>query len=140
MAGTAARVEGAHVDGALAVALVAAGASLVGAVLTYRASKQATKVSAASAARSADINEQAAQLQWVKELRAEAADAKNEVKEMRAEVTDLRRQLAITTRETEHLIAELQLFRRTAWREGMSIERLRDFIGPPPSSANGWPS
>lgn len=120
-------------DGALAGAVVAAGAAIVAAVLTYRASRQATKVNA----RSVDINEQAAQLQWVKELRAEAADAKNEVKALRAEVADLSRQLAVTTREAEQLIAELQLFRRTAWREGMSIERFREFIGRPPSGVNG---
>lgn len=107
-------------DVALGVALLAFAGSLVTAVLTYRSSQQAT-----------DVNERASQLQWVKELRAEAADAKQQVKDLTTEVRELRRQLDVVTREAEQLVGEMRLMRRTAWREGMSIERFREFIGPP---------
>lgn len=116
------------------IALAALAVSLITAVLVYRASRMATGVQS----RAVDATEDANQLQWVRELRTEANDAKQEVETLRGQVGNLRRQLEVVTREAEHLVAELQLFRRTAWRDGMTIDRFRDFIGPPSSpTANG---
>jgi uncharacterized coiled-coil DUF342 family protein len=116
------------VDPTLGVALLALAGTVVTAVMMYRASTKAT-----------DVNEQAAQLQWVKELRADAGDARREVTELRAKVTELSRELTVVTREAEQLIAEMRLWRRTAWRDGMTIERYRQFIGPETTGVNGRP-
>jgi uncharacterized coiled-coil DUF342 family protein len=117
------------------IALAALGVSLLSALLVYRASRVATRVQA----RAVDATEDANQLQWVRELRTEANDAKAEVQTLRGQVGDLRRQLTVVTREAEQLVAELKLYRRTAWREGMTIDRFREFIGPPetPTAVNG---
>lgn len=117
----------------LVVALIALAGTLVSAVLVYRASRLATRVNA----RAVDVNEAANQLEWVKELRKAQGEAEQHADELDERVKDLRRQLEVATREAEQLVAELQLFRRTAWRDGMTIDRLRAFIGPPPASANG---
>lgn len=108
------------------VGLASAAVALVCAYLTYRASRRAT-----------DVNEQAAQLQWVKELRADANDARQEVTELRQKVANLSRELDVVTREAEQLVREMQLWRRTAWRDGMTIDRYRQFIGPESTGVNG---
>ncbi|RAO26458.1 hypothetical protein PSN13_06486 [Micromonospora saelicesensis] len=113
-------------DASIVVASLSAVVALAAAVMTYRASGKAT-----------DVNEQANQLQWVKELRADAGDARREVTDLRTKVADLSRELSVVTREAEQLIAEMQLWRRTAWRDGMSIDRFREFVGPPSAGING---
>lgn len=115
-------------DRTVIVALIAAGASLVAALFAWRSSSRAT-----------DVNQQAANLAWVKELRQDASDARDEVEQLRGQVRELRRQLDAVTREADHWIAEHQSMRRHAWRPGMTIERLRELVGPidPPATANG---
>jgi predicted RNase H-like nuclease (RuvC/YqgF family) len=115
------------VDASVVVACVAAGAAIVAAIISARSSRRAT-----------DVNEQAANLEWVKELRRDAVDARKEVAELRSEVRELRRQLAVVTGEADYWINEHQALRRHAWRPGMTIERLRELLGhePPPVGQN----
>lgn len=115
-------------DKTIVVALIAGVPGLVAAFLVFRSSSRAN-----------DINDRAADLGWVKELRQDAHDAREEVDQLRQQVRELRRQLDAVTREADHWIAEHQTLRRQAWRPGMTIERLRELIGPfdPPATANG---
>jgi hypothetical protein len=113
-------------DVSVVVAGIGGAAGLWGAYIAARASRRAT-----------DVSEQAANLEWVKELRRDAVDARREVGELRAEVRELRRQLAVVTSEADHWIAEHQSFRRQAWRPGMTIERLRTLLGPEPPKPVG---
>jgi chromosome condensin MukBEF ATPase and DNA-binding subunit MukB len=67
-------------------------------------------------------------------------DAREEVDQLRAQVRQLQRQLDVVTREADHWIAEHQAMRRHAWRPGMTLDRLRELIGPidpPTATANG---
>jgi peptidoglycan hydrolase CwlO-like protein len=117
------------VDKTTVVALIAGAPGLVAAFLVYR-----------SANRANDVNARAAELGWVKELRQDAADAREEVDQLRAQVRQLQRQLDVVTREADHWIAEHQAMRRHAWRPGMTLDRLRELIGPidpPTATANG---
>lgn len=107
------------------VAIISAGTSLTAAGLVYRAGRRAN-----------DVNEQAANLGWVKELRQDAMDARKEVAELRGEVRELRRQLAVVTGEADHWISQQQTMHRQAWRPGMTIERLRELLGPEPPAAS----
>jgi Ni/Co efflux regulator RcnB len=100
------------VDTPVLVAIVAAVASIAAAVIAARSSRRAT-----------DVN-------WVKELRQDAVDARKEVADLRAEVRELRRQLAVVTNEADHWIAEHTTIRQHAFRPGMTIERLRELFGP----------
>lgn len=115
-------------DTATVVALTALGGTIISAALTFRSSGRAT-----------DVNQQAANLAWVKELRQDANDAREEVAELRGQVRELKRQLDLVTREADHWIAEHQTMRRHAHRPGMTIDRLRELIGPvePPATAHG---
>lgn len=115
-------------DKTIVVALIAGIPGIVAAFLVFRSSSRAN-----------DVNARAAELGWVKELRQDAHDAREEVDQLRQQVRELRRQLDAVTREADHWIAEHQSMRRHAWRPGMTIERLRDLIGPidPPATANG---
>lgn len=115
-------------DASLAVASLALLGTVVTAWFTYRAATRAT-----------DVNKQATDLAWVKELRGQVEAGQTEVIKLQTQVHDLRRQLELATREAEHLVDEMRLMRRTAWRDGMTIERFRQFIGPepPPVNANG---
>lgn len=113
-------------DASIVVATIGGAAGLWGAYIAAKASRRAT-----------DVNEQAANLAWVKELRNDAVDARKEVAELRTEVRELRRQLAVVTGEADHWINEHQTIRRHAWRPGMTIERLRELLGPEPSKPVG---
>lgn len=116
-------------DTPTAVALIALIGTIVTAVFTWRSSSRAT-----------DVNQRAADLGWVKELRQDAIDAREEVDQLRGQVRELRRQLDAVTREADHWIAEHQAMRRHAWRSGMTLDRLRELIGPidpPTATANG---
>lgn len=104
--------------------LIAAGSVAVAALsayFTFRTSGQATNVSA-----------RAQELGWVKELRQDAVDTRREMEACRDEVTNLRRQLGVVTREAEHWITEYQFMHRTVWRPGVTLERIRELLGPPP--------
>jgi HAMP domain-containing protein len=117
------------VDTPVATALIAAGAAVVAAFFSWRSSSRAT-----------DVNARAAELGWVKEMRQDAIDAREEVEQLRTQVRELRRQLDAVTREADHWIAEHQTMRRHVQRPGMTIERLRELFGPlepPAAAANG---
>lgn len=116
-------------DKTVVVALIAGVPGLVAAYLVYRSSSRAT-----------DVNQQAANLGLVKELRQDAIDAREEVDQLRNQVRDLRRQLEAVTREADYWINEHQAMRRHTWRPGMTLDRLRELIGPvdpPAATANG---
>jgi hypothetical protein len=88
--------------------------------LTYRASTRATRV-----------QQQSADVLRTKQLREDLSAAEEEV-------VKLRRQVAVLTREAESAVADLVYLRRTIWRHGMTVERLRDMVGPEsPPSPNG---
>jgi hypothetical protein len=107
------------VDTPTLVALIALGGTLVTVFFTFRSSTRAT-----------DVNQQAANIGLVKELRQDAAEAREEVDQLRNQVRELRRQLEAVTREADYWINEHQAMRRHTWRPGMTIERLRELIGP----------
>lgn len=115
-----------------AAIVIAAGSVLVAAgsaIFTFRNGSKAT-----------DVNARAGELGWVKELRQDALDTRKEMENCQQQVRDLSRQLTVVTREAEHWIAEYQFVHRTLWRNGISIERLRELLGPPPpepTSSNG---
>lgn len=112
---------------------VIAGGSVVvaglGAFFAYRSSGAANDVSA-----------KANELGWVKELRQDAIDTRREMDACQIQVTQLRRQLAVVTREAEHWVAEFRFIHRTVWRDGVTIERLREILGPPPHESEGGPA
>lgn len=114
-------------DTPVVTALIAAAAALAAAFFSWRASSRAT-----------DVNARAAELGWVKELREDAAGARSELAQLRSEVRDLRRQLELAQREADHWLTEHQAVRRYAHRPGMTIDRLRDLLGPeaPPAAAH----
>lgn len=116
-------------DAPVVVALIAGVPGLIAAFLVFRSSSRAN-----------NVNETAANLAWVKELRQDASDAREEVEQLRGQVRELKRQLDLVTREADHWINEHQSMRRHVWRPGMSIDRLRELIGPvdpPGATANG---
>lgn len=108
-------------DTPIVVALIALGASAVTAFFTWRASGRAT-----------NVNERTAELAWVKEIRQDAIEARKDVEAMQAKVQNLSRQLDTITREAEYWMSQYQLVHRTAWRNGMTLERVRQFLGPEP--------
>src|SRR4051812_33957103 len=83
-----------------------------------------------SSGKSTTVNERAAELAWVKEIRQDAADARKDIDALQDQVRQLTRQLAVVTREAEHWIAEYQFLHRTIWRDGISLGRLREIVGP----------
>jgi hypothetical protein len=101
------------------VAVVSAVAAVVAAILVYRSSSRAT-----------DVNAHAENLKWVVELRQEAKDTKTELRSCYEQVRELSRQLTVVTREADHWIAQYELVHRTAWRPGMTLERIRELLGP----------
>lgn len=120
-------------DTAVAVALIALAASTVTGFFTWRASKRAT-----------DISDRTEDRAWVKEIKQDAVDARKEVVDARKEIDALRQQVRTLSgqmdamaRETDYWISQYQLVHRTAWREGMTLARLRQLIGPdaPPTPA-----
>lgn len=116
-------------DKSIIVALIAGVPGVLVALLVYRSSRRANAVA-----------EDQANLGWAKELRQDAADARSEVAQLRTEVRELRRQLTAATREADYWVTEHQAMRRNTWRPGMTIERLRELIGPvepPAATANG---
>lgn len=116
-------------DKTIVVALIAGVPGLVAAYLVFRSSSRAN-----------DVNQAAANLGWVKELRQDAADARREVQQLRDEVRELRRELGIAQGEADHWLTRHQTIQRSAWRPGMTIDRLRELIGPvdpPTATANG---
>lgn len=106
-------------DTPIAVALIALAASGITAFFTWRASGRAT-----------DVNERTADLAWVKEIRQDAIDARKEVEALQAQLRTVSRQMDAMQKEAEYWIAQYQLVHRTAWRPGMTLDRLRDFLGP----------
>lgn len=87
-------------------------ATLVACLLTYRASTRATRVSESNADASR-----------TRQLREDLTAAEEEV-------VKLRRQVAVLTKEAEGAVADLVYLRRTIWRDGMTVDRLREFVGP----------
>ena len=113
-------------DTPVVVAVIALAASAVTAFFTWRASSRAT-----------DVNARAAELQWVKEIRQDATDARKEVEALQEQVRTLRRQLDSAIREADHWISQYQAVHRTAWRPGVTIDHLRDMLGPSAPQING---
>lgn len=93
--------------------------TLVACYLTYRA-----------ATRAAAAQQQTVDLARTKQLREDLTAAEQEV-------TKLRRQVSVLTKEAEGAVADLVYLRRTIWRPGMTVERLRELVGPEPTSPNG---
>jgi small-conductance mechanosensitive channel len=100
--------------------------TVIACFLTYRASTRATRVQQ----QGVDVQQQAADAARTKQLREDLTAAEGEV-------VKLRRQVAVLTREAESAVADLVYLRRTIWRPGMTVERLRDMVGPEGSPPNG---
>ncbi len=115
-------------DTSIWVAVIAASSAVFSGVLVWRSSGRAT-----------DVNERAAELAWVKEIRQDASDARKDVEALQEQVRILTRQLSVVTREAEHWIAQYQLVHRTAWRPGVTVDQLRELLGPdaPQARSNG---
>lgn len=106
-------------DATVAVAGISAGAAVFSGFLVWRSSGRAT-----------DVNARAAELAWVKEIRQDAKDAREDVEALQAQVRTLTRQLSVVTREAEHWITRYQFVHRTAHRPGITLEQLREILGP----------
>lgn len=118
-------------DKAIVVALLALAASGITAFFAWKSSTRAT-----------DVNARAADLEWVKAIKTDASDARKEVEQLQVQLRQVSRQMEAVQREAEYWIAQYQVVHRTAWREGMTLARLRQFLGPdapptPAASANG---
>lgn len=103
-------------DTPIVVALISLGVAVVTGFFTWRTSGRAND-------RNADLN-------WAREIRQDAIDARKEVEALQAKVQTLSRQVEAMQRETEYWIGQYQLAHRTAWRQGMTLDRLREFLGP----------
>lgn len=108
-------------DTTVAVAVIALGASAITAVFTWRASTRAT-----------DVSDRTEDRAWAKEIKQDALDARKEVEALRRQVHTLSSQLDAMAKETDYWISQYQMVHRTAWRGGMTLDRLREFIGPEP--------
>ncbi len=75
-------------------------------------------------------NDRNADLGWAREIRQDAIDARKEVEALQAKVQTLSRQVDTMQREAEYWIGQYQLVHRTAHRPGMTLDRLREFLGP----------
>lgn len=106
-------------DTPIAVALLAVVASAITAFFTWRSSKRAT-----------DVNDRSTDLAWAKEIRQDAIDARKEVDALQSQLRTVSRQMEAMQKEAEYWITQYQLVHRTAWRPGMTLDRLRDFLGP----------
>lgn len=103
-------------DTPIVVALIALAATAVTAFFTWRTSGRA--------------NDRTADLGWAREIRQDAIDARKEVEALQTKVQTLSRQVDAMQRETEYWIGQYQLVHRTAWRPGMTLDRIREFLGP----------
>jgi hypothetical protein len=111
-------------DAAVVVALISGVVAIASATVGWRASNRATSAQQ-------QIGERAADAARTRQLREdlEAADV---------QVRTLRRQVEVLTREAEAMAADLAYLRRSIWRPGMTVERLRQLVGPEaPASDNG---
>lgn len=108
-------------EAAIIIAIVTGIPGLIAAILVFRQSGRAN-----------NTQDKQGELAWVKELRADAIDTRKEMEAAQEQVRTLRRQLDVVTREADHWIHEYQFFHRTVWRDGISVERLRELLGPPP--------
>lgn len=106
-------------DTTVAVAGISAAAAVFSGFLVWRSSGRAT-----------DVNARAAELAWVKEIRQDAKEAREDVEALQEQVRVLSRQLAVVTREAEHWITRYQFVHRTAWRAGITLDQLREILGP----------
>lgn len=113
------RREGTHVDTPIVVALIALAATAVTAFFTWRASTRAN-----------NVNDRATDLAWAKEIRQDAIDARKEVDALQSQIRTASRQMDAMQKEAEYWITQYQLVHRTAWRPGMTLDRLREFLGP----------
>lgn len=113
-------------DTAIGVGLLALAASATTAFFTWRSSKRAT-----------DVSDRTEDRAWVKEIKQDALEARKDVVDARKEIEALQdrvrtlsRQVETMQRETEYWIGQYQLVHRTAWRPGMTLDRLKQFLGP----------
>ena len=111
-------------DTALWVAIPSSIAAVIAAYFAYRGSTKASAVS-----------ERAHELQWVKEVREDAAAARRDLTAARAEAEQCRTQLATVRREATELADELHRMIRAIHDPYMSLDRLRVMVPFPP--ANG---
>lgn len=103
-------------DTPIVVALIALGAALITGFFTWRTSGRA--------------NDRTAELGWVKEIRQDAIDARKELDAVQTQLRTVSRQMEAMQKEAEYWITQYQLVHRTAWRPGMTLDRLRDLLGP----------
>lgn len=118
-------------DTASIAALITAAAALLAGVFNFIRAGKAN-----------NITEKANELGWVKELRQDALDTRKEMEALQSQVQTLRRQLATVSAEADHWIAQYQALHRTIWRDSITVDRLRDYVGPvpqdPPPMGNGY--
>lgn len=118
-------------DAAIVVAAISGAVAAGSMVMTYRASSKATDVSA-------DAN----QIQWAKELRADAADARRESREARTEAEGANLQARVARGQLREIVSYLGWVLRTIHAPGMTLERLRETVPPdlpPLPDRNGRP-
>lgn len=83
-----------------------------------------------SSSRATDVDARAAELTWVREMRQDATDTRRELDQCQEQVRNLSRQLAVVTREAEYWITQYQVVHRAMWRPGVTLEQLREMVGP----------
>lgn len=113
-------------DASIIVALIALGGMVVTGFFTWRSSGRAT-----------EVTERSTDLEWAKTIKQDAIEAHKQVEALQVQLRTVSRQMEAVQREAEYWIGQYQLVHRTAWRSGMTLDRLRQFIGPdaPPTPA-----
>lgn len=118
-------------DPSVLVAIISAASAVVCGIMVWRSSGRAT-----------DVDARAAELTWVREMRQDATDTRRELDQCQEQVRTLSRQLSAVTREVDHWIARYQTVHRAAWRPGVTLDQLREILGPdlPATASDDGPS
>lgn len=112
------------------------------ALLVILVSVASTIMVSGNARRATTVQAENVDLSRIRDLRAELAETKIELDACRQQATELNRKLQIANREAGEAWTEVAVLRRMAYRPGMTIERLREYLGPliddePRSTASG---
>lgn len=100
--------------------LVATLATVVFGILTYRNGRRGT-----------DISEQTYELNRLNAVEKRASDLEDKLTRANDTIDALQRKLRVTTELADQATAEWQALHKLIWRPGMTLDRLKDYVGPP---------
>lgn len=115
-------------DVAIIVALVTGIPGLIAAVMVYKQSGNAN-----------DVNARAGELQWVRTMKEDAVETREELDRCQDKVRELSRQLTVAQQQADHWAAKYEFARATARRVGLTADQIQALFGetPPGSNHNG---